>query len=153
FKKNKKMRFLPIFFISTVILINSVTTQIYIKDFNTRSNYAKEFSLQMKKFLPNLPKNALIYYQLDEDPQVNYRLYDTSRGGHYDDRAYFAVLYGLKQEEINLAYGDFSILLNNVEKKQIDRDKIFAFKYGENGLTDITGTVKKLLNDVVKDKK
>lgn len=142
FQKNKKLIFLPIAFFIIVILVNSITTQIYIKNFNKRSYYSKQFSAQMKELLPTLPKNALIYYQLDEDPQVNYRLYDTSRGGHYDDRAYFGVLYHLKQEEINLAYGDFVVLLEKIKNIQIDKDKIFAFKYGENGLTDITKSIK-----------
>lgn len=152
-KYHKNMKLLPIFFLSLVLLIGIGTAQAYFRNFNTRSYYSTQFSKQIKTFVPDLPKNSLLYFKLDEDANVNYRLFDTSRGGHYDDRAYFAVLYNLKQEEINLVYGDFISLLDDVKKKNVDRDKIFAFKYSKIGLTDITNNIRQSVNQALASNK
>lgn len=149
FKRHKYIRLLPIFFLSLLLLIGIVASQVYLKEFNTRSYYSTQFSQQIKTFVPSLPKNSILYFKLNEDANVNYRLFDTSRGGHYDDRAYFATLYNLKQEEINLTYGDFTDLLDKVNEKQIDKDKIFAFEYDENGLTDITKSIRQSANEAL----
>lgn len=143
FTNNEKLKLLPVFFFLLVFLINSFTTQTYIKDFNRRSYYSTQFSRQMKQFVPHLPKNSLIYFKLDEDANINYRLVDTYRGGHYDERAYFAVLYNLKQEEINPVITDFTVFLDNLKKSSVDEDHVFAFQYTKDGLKDISKETRK----------
>lgn len=150
-RRHKRVKLLPIFFLLLVLTINTVTTQAYLKEFNTRSYYSTQFSKQIKAFIPQLPKNSLVYVQLNEDPNVNYRLLDTSRGGHYDDKAYFAVLYNMKQEDLNSMIVNYSVLLDRVKSKSINPDKIFAFSYSWDGLTDITKKVREYVSRDLKN--
>lgn len=147
FKNKKRLKQIPIAFLVFIVLINAITTQLYISDFNTRSFYSTEFSTQMKKYLPVLPKNSLLYFEPDFDPNMNYRLIDTYRGGHYDERAYFAVLYDMKQEDLNPVITDYKILLSNLKKKNTPLERVFAFHFGTTGLKDITKSIRKSITE------
>jgi hypothetical protein len=144
-KRHKKFRFISITFFIVTILINSITTQMYMKDFSTRSYYSVQFFNQMKTFIPTLPKNSGLYFQLDSDANVNYRLLDTFRGGHYDERAYFAVMYNMKQEDINPVSLEYDPFLKLIKEKSIQEDNVFGFIYSKKGLEDISKSVRESL--------
>lgn len=139
--KNYIFRSIPLLLITIIISINIITTQFYIVDFNSRAPYTRQFIEQLNKYIPKLPKNAVIYFKLDEDAAINHRLIDSYRIGVYGPEAFFAVRYNLPVEDVNPPYNtyvDYSEFLSIIEKKQITRNKIFAFKYSMIGLTDIT---------------
>lgn len=144
-KYRRKLKLLPILFFLSVLMLNTYTTQIYLKDFNTRSYYSTQFSIQMKKFIPNLPKNSLIYIKPSDDADANYREVDTYRGGHYDERAYFAVLYNMKQEDLNPVITDYAILLTTYKKNPAGINKVFGFQNSPEGLTSIIQETRKSL--------
>lgn len=145
FKNHKKLKLLPFLFFISLLIVNIYTTQLYLKDFNTRAYYSKQFSTQMKQFIPNLPKNSLIYIGISDDANVNYRLYDSYRVGHYDDRAYFAVLYNMNIKDVHQVINDYAALMAIYKKNPVGISKVFGFEYRENGLTNITQKIRESL--------
>lgn len=148
FKKYAKLKYLFVMFFISVFLINSITVQIYVKDFNTRSYYRIQYFTQLKKSIPVLPKHALIYIKLNDDENINYRLHDSQRGGIYSANAYYAITYDMKVEDINnpIMDKDYSVLLENAKKSMLSKDKIFAFTYEKDGLKDIARKFREDLN-------
>lgn len=151
--ENKKtFRFIPIMFLAIILFTNIYTSEHYIKDFNSRSPYTRQFIKDLTKYIPKLPKKSVIYFKLSEDPAVNYRLIDSIRVGAYNDDAYFAVRYNLGLSDVNPAVTDFKYLLDLVRKKKIDKDKIFAFEYTGFGLTNISQSIRESIGQALEDK-
>jgi len=150
--KNKTtlFRFLPQFIVMLVIIINAYSTRDYLKNFNSRSYYTRQFNSQFKDYVPQLPKNSIIYFDLDRDANINYRLIDSYRVGVYDERAYFAVRYNLKVEDLIPIIVDYKQLVKFIKNDPQAIERVFAFAYRENGLINLIDETRSALTQVVK---
>ena len=117
----------------------------FIRDFNTRAPYTRDIARKFKEYLPVLPEDAYVYIKLTDDAAINYRFIDTYRGGHYEPKAYYAVLYNMPMDDVNNIIESYDNLVLLIDEDPERLNRLFAFSYDEYGLHDITdGTRKKL---------
>lgn len=142
FAKQGIIGYIPYIFLLTTIFVNIYSTQVYMREFNTRSFYAKQFWRQLKNFIPEYKKDTLIYIHPEKDPQVKYRLTDSVRGGDGPGFS-FAVHYNKKIEDILAYVKDFNQLLIIIKENQSLLNSLHAFNYSYDGLHENTYEIKK----------
>ena len=84
---------------------------------------------------------------MTDDAAINYRFIDTYRGGHYEPKAYYAVLYRMRMEDVNNIVEDYDSLVSLLSEDPGRLDRLYAFSYDEYGLHDITDEVRKKLSN------
>jgi len=149
FPKNK---IVPLTFLLINIGINVYANQSYISDFNTRASYSIQFYSQLKQLVPHLKKNAPIYIEPENDPRIKYRLTDSYRGGHYDERAAFASHYHMKMEDVSIVYNTMEDLVGYIKNKPELLESIIGLRYDSFGLHDITGDVREKIKQAIIEK-
>lgn len=144
--KKRKYRLIPAVFVLAVIVVNALSVMLFLREYNVRAPYTAQINRKFKEYVPELPENAYIYIEMTNDAAINYRFIDTHRGGHYDSRAYFAVLYNLKMDKVNNPLSDYDELLTIVLDDPDKLQSVFAFKYDEQGLHHTTDEIRARLS-------
>lgn len=134
-----------IFFTALLLLLglNFWATQYSFEKFNDfHSRPARAFFKDLKNFYPKFPINSLLYIQTADNPQIKYQLSRIYGGSPWGAGATIAIFYPeLKKEEIAVVR-EFSEVEKFVASDPAKVDHVFAFYYGEKGLSDITAEIK-----------
>lgn len=146
-RKNKKssVKLNRIFVVLLLLLLsgNFLATRHNFEKFNAfHSRPARAFFSDLKRFYPTLPANPMIYIDTLGDPQIKYKLSRIYGGSNYGAGATLAVFYPeVTKEEVEFTR-DFVLVQKFVSTDPTKIDRVFAFYYDKNGLSDITSDIR-----------
>lgn len=138
-KLQKKLNGIFVLIFLIFLAINLSATRYNFNKFNTfRSRPARAFFSDLKRFYPTLPANSLIYIETSPTPQIKYRLSRIYGGNNYGAGSTIAVFYPERtMQEIDVVR-DYQAVEKFIGNDPSKIDRVFAFYYDENGLSDIT---------------
>lgn len=132
--KGKYVKIIPSALLAMVILINFTLNQKYLTTFNKRVDYVRPFFTQIKKDMPVLKPNSLIYFEVPtDDAEAASLLYDIYAVGRYGANAVFAVLYNIRVDQVETTK-DWKETMFFVKKDPKNIEKVYGFRYDLNGL-------------------
>lgn len=127
-------------------IYNSVIYQNNI--LHTRSYPSKQFYSQLKSYLPNLAKGDVLYIDVAPDAENLFTANVTA--AMMPNTTSFAWRYGIDRYDFKLT-NDFNELLDIITADKTPSEKIHAFAYSKNGLTDTTTEIRSFLLNNFKD--
>ncbi|MDP3941268.1 MAG: hypothetical protein Q8Q49_03065 [bacterium] len=131
-----------VFCMIAVVAVNIFATWFHLNRFNElRSRHAYAFFHDLKQYYPSVPVDSLLYIKIAEKPYIQSRFYNIIKDGFYGGRAGFAVFYGYAWDEINYTR-EYSEVLKFVGKDPKKIDRVFAFSFDDQGLSDMTTKVR-----------
>lgn len=145
-KKGKLQKKLNVIFVLIFLIFlaaNLSATRYNFDKFNTfRSKPARAFFSDLKRFYPTLPANSLIYIETPPNPQIKYRLSRIYGGNNYGSGSTIAVFYPERtMQEIDVVR-DYQAVEKFIRSDPSKIDRVFAFYYDENGLSDRTADIR-----------
>lgn len=136
--------------LTTAAIITYLSLGInYQHDFNQRRSFpAKRLFASFDNAVPNIPKGAVIYFDVANDSKIRGEL-GSFFGGIFSEGSNFAIYTG---SEINYMTDfiftyKFSDLLQALKDGNTSIDKVFTFYYGESGLVDTSQKTRELLTN------
>lgn len=113
-----------------------------------RSIPARKFFSSFDRSIPNIPRGAVIYFNVANDPQVKGE-YNQFFGGMFSEAGNLAILSDTVDDYANdfLVTYDFNELSNLIKSNKVSLDNVFSFYYGKSGLIDTTSQFRKLLSE------
>lgn len=145
-KLQKKLNGIFVLILLIFLVVNFSATRYNFNKFNTlRSKPARAFFNDLKRFYPTLPANSLIYIEASPNPQIKYRLSRIYGGNNYGAGSTIAVFYPERTKEEIDVVRDYQAVEKFVGKDPSKIDRVFAFYYDENGLSNITANIRSRL--------
>lgn len=149
-KQMKKVRWRKIFTLSVlaVILIYLWLGVNYQKSFNERRSFpAKRFFFAFKQAVPNIPKGAVLYFDLVNDNQVRGE-FGSFFGGIFSEGSNLAIYSEGIDYMIDFTFTyKFNDVLRMLREEEVALDKVFTFYYGGRGLHNTTSSTRQLLKE------
>lgn len=114
---------------------------------NQRSLPIYSFHQQLKKSIVNLPKDAILYFDLQDNSLVKTRFSNAITSSQMPETTAIAWRFGLDRDDFSLTT-DYKDLIKAISDKQITLNKVFGFWYAKNGLFDTTNQIRtSLINE------
>lgn len=134
--------------ICTVVAIYLFLGINYQKDFNEkRSLPAKRFFSTFESVVPNIPKDAVIYFNLANDSRVSSE-FGSFFGGMFSEAGNLAILSNVRDYTSDfLVTYSIDEIKNLLKENKTTLNKVFTFYYSDNGLVDTTQNVRELIKD------
>lgn len=131
-----------------VLTSNFLATRDNFEKFNAfHSRPARAFFNDLKHFYPTLPPNPIIYIDTPNVAKIKYILSRIYGGSNYGSGATLAVFYPEVNKEETEVLRDFMLVEKSVNKDPAKIDRVFAFYYDKNGLSDITSNIRAQLKN------
>lgn len=109
------------------------------------------FHKQLKEAIIDLPKNAILYFDLQDDSVVKTRFSDAITSSQMPETTAIAWRFGLDRDDFSLTT-DYEDLIKAINDKQIPQNKIYSFWYSKDGLFDTTNQIRaSLVNEPKKE--
>lgn len=105
------------------------------------------FHTQLKQYIGKLPKNAVLYFDLQDNPVVKKKYSDAITSSQMPETTAIAWRFGLDRYDFKIA-NNFDSLVKLTKEEQIATDKIYSFWYTEDGLHNTTLKLRNYLTDV-----
>lgn len=132
--------------VGLVIFIYLILGVSFQRQFNERRSIpAKAFFSSFDKAVPQIPKDAYLYFDLVNDNQIRGQ-FGSFFGGMFSEASNLAI-YSEGVDYMNdfIFTYKFDDILEALGKNKTTLDKVFTFYYGEEGLLDTTQKTRKLL--------
>lgn len=109
------------------------------------------FHKQLKEAIIDLPKNSILYFDLQDDIAIKTRFSDAITSSQMPETTAIAWRFGLDRDDFSLTT-DYEDLIKAIDDKQITQNKIYSFWYSKDGLFDTTKQIRaSLVNEPKKE--
>lgn len=144
FKKENLLRFLTIM----VVVIYLLLGVSYQREFNQRRSFpAKKFFSSFEQAIPDIPKGAVIYFDLMNDNQIKGE-FGSFFGGIFSEGSNLAI-YSPHIDYMNdftFTY-KFEDVLKALQERKVSINNVFSFYYSNKGLINTTADTRNLLKN------
>lgn len=149
-KSSTTLRRVFIFAFLVVLTGNFLATRYNFEKFNEfHSRPARAFFSDLKRFYPTFSANPLIYIDTPNDAQIKYKLSRIYGGSNYGVTSTLAAFYPeLMKEDIELVR-DFVLVEKFIAGDSTKINRVFAFYFDKNGLSDITPRIREELRSKI----
>lgn len=149
-KSISKKRALHFFTLFVVLIIGiylylNVTNQYLFNQ--KRSIPARNFFSTFDKAIPDIPKGAVIYFNIANDPVVKGE-YNSFFGGMFSEAGNLAILSDTINDyaEDFLVTYNFDEVLEMIKNNKVDLNNVYSFYYSKDGLVQTTSQLRQLLS-------
>lgn len=134
---------------SVVNLFFNILNQHEIRSLRSLSIY--NFHQQLKKSIIDLPKNSILYFDLQDDAAIKTRFSDAITSSQMPETTAIAWRFGLDRDDFSLTT-DYIDLIKTINDKKITPNKVYSFWYTKDGLFNTTAEIRKsLVNESKKE--
>lgn len=118
----------------------------YQYSFNERRSIpARKFFSDFQRAIPNIPKGAVIFFDVANSQKVKNE-YNSFFGGMFSEAGNLAILGYVEDYTSDfLVTYDFNELMKLLKEDKTNLDKVYSFYYGEDRLVDTSSQVRELL--------
>lgn len=142
----KKERLFKILTIAVIVIYLFLGVN-YQREFNEKRSFpAKKFFASFEHAVPNIPKGAVTYFDLQNDSGVRGQ-FGSFFGGMFSEASNLVIYTKPEIDYMTdfLFTYKFDDIIKGLDDKTTTLDKVFTFYYEENGLVNTTSSVRQLL--------